>query len=446
MSVSGGEAYNVGARYAITAGIPTLISDIAGHEDLRRFSNVVFVPATIPVPAVYPERNGAIFGVQYLPETSTLVEALKVAATMDVTSVDGDVEVKPWDHRTLDKAYKNALLRVRTNNPINLRVVAHDGGFFSLFNTIVSLRMNWEGIAGIGKVEPDWSVAKLKDFWRKEKYSSFCYGRPEDGEVFLSLFPNREKPTLDAPDGKGTWVDIHSFDSFANPDLTYIHAGNLYRSSTFQNWRERMHEASKGIYPSDAVLRRVAATFSKVEEDSVFIGMHVRHPSHAMEQPDKTIALAEDYISLAMEMIKEIENQKPTKVFIFLATDQERVVGKFRKHFGERLLVISDVHRTSDAQDSRFDALESTSQLLEGHQVQHLMSSNEDHWSKELAQEVIADAWCLAKCHYLLHSVSNVATAVSYLNPTIQMTLVEPGLSLSEVRLRKSALRRTSIL
>ncbi len=39
----------------------------------------------------------------------------------------------------------------------------------------------------------------------------------------------------------------------------------------------------------------------------------------------------------------------------------------------------------------------------------------------DMAREVVRDAWLMARCHMLLHVVSNVSTAVSYMNPALEM-------------------------
>ncbi len=111
---------------------------------------------------------------------------------------------------------------------------------------------------------------------------------------------------------------------------------------------------------------------------------------------------------------------------MFLATDQDRVVGLFEEEFGDHLIRFGDVARIDQATDAAFDELGADEQHASGHQVQHLLASNRDLWSTRLAWEVWRDAEAMASSDVLIHAVSNVATAVSYLGPDVDMIYCEP--------------------
>jgi hypothetical protein len=54
------------------------------------------------------------------------------------------------------------------------------------------------------------------------------------------------------------------------------------------------------------------------------------------------------------------------------------------------------------------------------------MAAKPSEWSLRLAWEVWRDAEAMAASDVLLHSVTNVATAVSYLSESVQMVYCEP--------------------
>ena len=152
------------------------------------------------------------------------------------------------------------------------------------------------------------------------------------------------------------------------------------------------------------------------------VAAHVRHPSHTVEQPDAKIAHTEAYVARIYEVIRRrgLDPSDPGWG-VFLATDQERVVERFRAEFGDRVCCFGDVRRTRADEDAAYDALPSDEKNREGHQLQHLVAASRENWSIRMAREVVRDAWVMARCHVLLHVVSNVSTAVSYMNPDLEM-------------------------
>ena len=98
---------------------------------------------------------------------------------------------------------------------------------------------------------------------------------------------------------------------------------------------------------------------------------------------------------------------------------------RFQAEFGDRLACHGDVRRTRAVEDAAFNALSPKEKNQEGYQLQHLVAANRANWSIRMAWEVVRDAYAMARCHTLLHVVSNVSTAVSYMNPEIEMIFCE---------------------
>ncbi|MBO9578712.1 MAG: hypothetical protein J7480_08110, partial [Microbacteriaceae bacterium] len=65
-------------------------------------------------------------------------------------------------------------------------------------------------------------------------------------------------------------------------------------------------------------------------------------------------------------------------------------------------------------------------QASEGWQLQHLRAADPRSWSPRLAWEVWRDAEAMAAGDVLIHAVSNVATAASYLGPDTRMVYCDP--------------------
>lgn len=444
VSVSSGEGFNIPARQALASGALAVLSEVPGHEDLLSFPEVITIPSLGKIPAVYPEFGNQIFGKQDVFSVGDIEAAVESALGLLKTrkEFNNSQYRNIWDFRSLESRYRSGLFKpttnkVRVQNPI-LAVVGHDAGFFSLFNTYLSIKNYWEGDNGFSMVIPDWRVRSIKEFWNTDKFTSFCYGNENDGNIYFKLFDTNDQfqvSQAEVDDLLDNSLKAHSFNASADPNLTYIHADKLYRSSNFENWRQSMFETMAGLSPNQNIMNRLNQTFAQVNTDDFIIGMHVRHASHAMEQPDRKMASSEDFIRLSYELIDEEDLRNPgRKIRIFLASDQEKVITEFTKEFGNSLLTISNVSRVDAGETEKYDKLDSDARLKEGHQIQHLKASNESSWNLNMAEDVIADAWGLSKCHTLVHTVSNVATAVSFINPKLRCVPIYPDFSLSDIQ------------
>jgi hypothetical protein len=166
-----------------------------------------------------------------------------------------------------------------------------------------------------------------------------------------------------------------------------------------------------------------------------------------MEQPDSTIALASDYIKIAEELMKkELKRNPGRSVHIFLATDQESVISEFSSAFGNLLITIAGVSRVSESESTLYSVVPESKKLKEGFQIQHLNAKNNNNWSLRLAEDVIADAWGLAKCDVLVHTVSNVATAVLFINPNMQSIPIYPDMTLNDIENLQNLRNSTQII
>lgn len=360
------------------------------------------------------------------------------------------------DFRILKFSYLRAFfgdgLEFRTSR--HAVVIPADAGFFSVFNTLISIKAHWTGVHGFSKITPDWSIESVLDFWKTQELTSYCYASREEGNTFKSLFQHKGMEL----DNASIYTDkinsdeiskfklrIHSPNLYADPDFTYVYADRLYRSAGFQNWRYEMHTALENLEPNQSLMNRINGLFRHVSDRDLVIGMHVRHPSHAMEQPNSEIPIAEDYIRVAKELL--LERKKDfKKVYIFLATDQDAVVEEFRREIGSDLLFFEDVTRVTSQQTMDYENLDENRKLELGTQVQHMAAKDPQKWSSKLAEEIITDAWALARCQVLIHAVSNVATAVTFINPNLESLPIRRWDNYSSIKSRQYLASISSII
>jgi glycosyltransferase involved in cell wall biosynthesis len=480
VSLSQGETFNIPVREALSAGVPCVISDIPGHEDLTSLPGVVSVPARIPVLANYPERGDIVAGIQYQCEYAEakkavrdLVRQVRVGLgplPFDVTKSGLTSDVRRRRRRMFSAlaeagaveftglpapaapVNREPVARSRKANspePRKLVLLGHDAGFFSLFNNYVSHVAWWEG-EGKGQFDQvlaDWSASAVAFATGNASFESFCYAGGSEGNVFFSLFEN---PYEDHTYGPETRLDelsnasylCESFNAKLDPYLTYVHASQLYRSLDFPQWRQRMNAVvRRNLRVRPHIQAEVDLLTSEVPSGCPTMSMHVRHPSHAIEQPDGALADVDDFIRVASDWLGRESSGR-----ILLASDQERVVSRFRSEFADRMLVRDAVARTSEQHDEAFEKLATTAQMTIGHQIQHLKAERPDLWSSKLAEEVVIDALFLATGDILVHSTSNVATAVSMLNPTSSMFHIRGGDTWNSIRARALLEERTQLV
>ncbi|WP_165832235.1 glycosyltransferase [Caulobacter radicis] len=472
-SFSRGEAYSIGPREALSAGAVLALSDVGGHSDLADVPGVFLTPARLRLPARYVEIDNRVFGEQ----RGVVVEDAAATLKRAVEFVESG---RAHETRTARRAYAGALSFSRMSTAVaellepdirafrrdapqaehvsipasfkttirgglaarggfshkRARVIqAHDGGFFSLFNTYFS-HMAWDlKDERCHRTLPDWDVNRFLERQNGAPATSFCYGRPEDGNAWTQLFePVFDLTVEQMNDGDLLYANAvrpdYPFNEAREPTLTYVHAYRLYKTPQFRNFRRhynRIYRDHIRLHPELAAeIDRFAAD---LPTDGVLLGAHVRHPSHAIEQPGEGMAHTESYIQALKAQIrdKQLEKKGAPDWKIFLATDQESVVRRFAEEFGDRACWFTSVERTKEADDAKLMGGGAELQRVQGHQVQHLMAASVDTWSADLARQVIRDAVMLSRCQSMLHVVSNVSTAVSYMNPDCELIFCRPG-------------------
>lgn len=467
VNVSKGEGFSITPREALYLGKYTILSDNTAHKTIVKAGVALPVKTANLEIANFEGLGGLDCGYQHVPDNL----ALKSALTRAIVEKDRSsslvnnrksfarsfsVSHLMWDYRSIvlpkdvflgseNSRIKDALItndrhlfqkleevRSQKKNAIppeerqRIVVVGHDGGFFSLFNTYVSYLVWNIGRPEVSSIIPDWRITRIQEHRKTDKFTSFCYGKRADGNTWLNFFhPVRGLDVDDSNYNDDQFLrNAIIFDGYneqAEPLLTYIHAYKLYKKQDFQEWRKLYNSYyKKYIVMRDHIIAQVDTFQANNFDADYIIGCHVRHPSHGIEQPGKQMPTVELFIQTVIKRVAGISNYK-----VFLATDQDSVVDQFRLIFGDRLIYRSEVNRVDVDTDAKFYALSEAERAKEGFQIQHLTAADEAKWSARMGDEVIVDALLLSRCDTFVHVTSNIATAVSFMNPEIEMIYCE---------------------
>jgi len=172
--------------------------------------------------------------------------------------------------------------------------------------------------------------------------------------------------------------------------------------SDFDPGQEEIHEERRAIF-YDLIHRRIKikpSILSKIDDfhqrhfvDAIVIGVHMRGTERSVEV---TGWYSKPHLDEAVYM-REVDRalKQFPKAKIFLATDTEATVEKFRSRYNDRLL-------TYDAQRAE-----------EGNSP-HLQFGG-----AVLGEQVLIEAMLLSKTCFLIHGISNVAFAALCFSPTL---------------------------
>ena len=424
VNCSRGEAYSIGPREALAYGCALVLSDVGGHRDLAGVPGVFSVPASIAVPARYPEIDGMVFGRQHAVSVPDLQRVLHAARDYALSPACADSArnrrnaAAAWSFDGLATAFAALVdehlplfrrpcraspcvvlpppmrdvvrqhLGPRANRLSHVnRVVQlpHDGGFFSVFNAWMSHVVWQQREERCHAVLPDWDVGRMIEAAGSAEMRSFCYGQPEDGNVWSHLF----EPPFGFTDAELNDPAVlyeravrpeFQHNERCEPQMTYTHAYKLYQSRSFTAWRRQYHAVFARHVRLRAPLQAAIDAFSAAHfAGRVVIGAHVRHPSHIVEQPGGVIAQAGAYIAriwaeLAARGLGPGLNEDGWVVF--LATDQDAVVDQFVAEFGSKAVFQQGVRRTRAAEDATYNRLSQAEKGCDGHQLQHLVAAD----------------------------------------------------------------------
>jgi hypothetical protein len=240
----------------------------------------------------------------------------------------------------------------------------HEGGFFSNFNKVVTfLTHNQPG-----------DIA-----WRMQgqPYGAFAYSC---GEVFSNLF----KHVIINDDIDKNVQIVKEFEYL---QYTGKNADVLYTEN--QEWRTLLNTTyNKFIHPTEKLRNRIKDVDDRFRQiDNVKIGILKRNQLLKCEQVSNNMPTAGVYK-------RAIENIDAKSKKLYLSVDNYSDLNFFRDSFD--CIYSESMRRTSKDSDT------------EPHFVP---GTTED------AENIFLDVYALSKCDFLVHPISNMATAALYINP-----------------------------
>lgn len=466
VSLSKGEGYSLIPREFMYLERPLVLSHSSAHRSIPGLDGIWFVESTIPYPALYPQIDNNYHGVFRGPYLEDAIHVLRevwktvgdgaksypqlraYARTLSAGSlkdryltvispkrvIKSEIvsHISPELCLTLKSDSLIEKYDVKSTKPaLNKHVVlANDGGFFSLLNRYVSILVHELEDDPDSMVIPDWRVSSLKELLGHENFSSFCYGTHADGNIYLKIF---EPPKFDIPEKAYNDPDFLrdnaliriDYNEKKEPELTQVYAYDLYKRPDFQNWRQRYHKYFAQHVELRPDLQHQIDAFSDQHFNGHYVlAAHIRHPSHSMEQPRGRLPSVEVFREHIDQQLAFARTTQDKPVRLFIASDQDSVIQYLRQFYAD-ILLTTDATRSNEDHDRMYLNADASERQKEGFQIQHIMASNAAKWSVRLADEVIIDTWLLAKSDTFLHITSNIATAVSYINPQVRMVYCE---------------------
>lgn len=242
-------------------------------------------------------------------------------------------------------------------------LTAHDlgGGLFSHINMLVTVMEH----IGSANLHVDWT-------------NGLPYCVPSSGNLFEELF-YQLSPVIDGDERSNRWPHYR---------YTYKAAEELYRGRSA--WRWHLNKWWSRLHVLPLIMAEVNRMTADWKDDVA--GLHIRNSSIGAECPGGISPSLADY----ERAIGGVTGR------IYLATDNDEAVKYMRALLGERLIVRPIPRGDSMASEYHRTVAQSVSD----------------------AQNCLIDALILARCDHLIHSVSNIATAVLYMNPRMGHSFV----------------------
>lgn len=292
---------------------------------------------------------------------------------------------------------------------MHLKIHNIPSGFFSNFNMVMTAL--WTFLRDAQNKEPleadiDWSDTNE---W-------FHYG-PPNVNVWNTLF----EPSLNGLQGMLKVQGVSSSSSSSRRttydaiireyllDGIFITTRNARYAYREHEWRHKLHRIYKAVIrplpdivlEADRFWADCVGTTTHTRNTPLIIGMHVRAPVIAMEQGNEGwYPSLQDFANAALTEL-QIHQVNGKFAKIMLATDTQEAYSFMKEQFGD-LLVFRDHSLYSNKEDH------------------HVLGIDTVH-----ARDVWIDAMLLARSHVFIHAVSNVATAVLYMNPYIKSVFLE---------------------
>ena len=177
----------------------------------------------------------------------------------------------------------------------------------------------------------------------------------------------------------------------------------------------------KYIVPKKDIIDETNTIINKIKNNNIpIIGVHYRHPSHSVESGDIYL---QQYFNVIDSLLENMPNAK-----IFLASDTEFGILAFKQKYGNIVNYIENIERLDlDNILAWAFAMKKHRKIDDvgfinnkGYELQHTKSNDISQNNYKMTRDLLLEIFCLSKCDYLIHTISNIALTISYINPSIK--------------------------
>lgn len=305
--------------------------------------------------------------------------------------------------------------------PGPFKFIPRDGGFFSSFNFLVGEMHQGRRLYPLYSSE---EVRRLHGTVRHFAYLDpacpnawFEFFEPlvyEDGDTLHTCLA--EVSALPTSSG------LRAAPEFRIPAASLA----LYRSADFPAWRRAVHAGVAGrIRPVAAIRAAVESLLAQMPGPR--IGVHVRHPSHLVEQGRIFFS---DYFAIIDRLLEAHPSAS-----LFLATDNDLALAAFAQRYPGRLCWHDGFLRESiddvlawaySLTTGQADAMGFVSGV--GFQTHYkAAAAGAGAQGLRCGREAVIDLYTLAACDDFICTTSNFTLSCAFLNPDQRLHLVSAG-------------------
>jgi hypothetical protein len=296
--------------------------------------------------------------------------------------------------------------------------VPRDAGFFSVFNFLMGLLYNGT------RAYPYYN---MQAFMMRHGgvNQHFCYWTNKEN-AWMDYFEPLDDEHENITAAHGSLAIVSGEDApceFRGPFFIKLLMQNR---DLWTLWRHRVNSVyNRHIRVRDKIQQRVNRFWKANVINShthYIIGVHYRHPSHFVEGGKIYFA---DYFRKIEEILRRIPD-KDVFVKIFIASDTDVGIMAFTHRFKwVAPFYMHDVERCSIDNFLEWAHARGTADNMDfingvGYQYHYTKCAAKDFSSRH-GEDVLCEVLALSRCDCVVHTVSNVALAVSYMNPNVEM-------------------------
>lgn len=240
------------------------------------------------------------------------------------------------------------------------------------------------------------------------------------------LFPYKDDPYQNAFYLYFNKINLSDKNSYKHMyvELPFLHhcGDRWFKWKEFLPYRKFVHDiVKKHLVINPNILSRADEFYSRYMAGYLCIGVHVRFAAaHNCEVYGGVVKL-NDYFNSIDKLLKQFKNKKDS-VRIFVATDSQYVIRQFYNRYKNKCTVLH-----IQAKRSTFEEEPHIKFLTEESALNYFDEFNRTKLGYAGGEEALIDAILLSKCKFFLHTNSNLAEHVSFLNPYINSIFLPEG-------------------